>query len=368
MWAALLLQAARVIAWTLLLAGWVGLSSLAMQFTPGPLAALGLIALWLFALGAFSTWVGRVRWPAWGLRGMLIACAAIAAQGLASAVQGAGLWALVPALLAWAMLVALASLTVRARRLLLPARPAAPLGVAACGALLAWLVLGDPADVPALAVHLGGAAVIAALVLAGLYPQRSAAVARPGCRAGLFDCSLPAWPAGAWQSLPQAPIRLASLVMLPMMCSLPWMIALCRSESMPARAVVGLHFAAMFLPGWCLRREASASACGPLLVLGGLAAASTAWQPAAIWVLLLAHGAAWSLAWSTQLRGASWRPAASASPLRTAWLHAGFALMLGAALAVFGLRGFVLWHGLVGTLALMALLAQVVRRPANAVA
>lgn len=369
--AALRLQAARVIAWTLLLAGWVGLTSMAMQFASGPFAALGLIALWLLALGALSVAVARWRLSVWAVRGCLIAGGAVAAQGLVLTLQGGGLATLVPSLLGWAWVVALASSTVRARRVLLSTRPAAPLGAAATGAFVAWFALGDPGDLPALAWRLGLLIGASVLALAWLQPSGHVAAARPGCRAGLFDCSLPAWPAGAWQSPRHWPIWLSLVVMLPMMCSLPWMIALCRSESVPARAVVGLHFAAMLLPGlWLGRRAGAAAACGPLLVLGAFAAAGAAWSPGGspmwLWLLVAAHGSAWSLAWATQLGTTGWRPAANASPLRSALLHAGLALVLGGLLAWVGPNGFVLWHLAIGALAVVAMAASVARRPAGA--
>ena len=74
------------------------------------------------------------------------------------------------------------------------------------------------------------------------------------CRAGLFDCSLPAWPAGAWHDALQWPALLAGLAMLPMMAALPMMVAWCRVQAVDPQAMVALHFAAMFLPALLLRR------------------------------------------------------------------------------------------------------------------
>ena len=84
--------------------------------------------------------------------------------------------------------------------------------------------------------------------------------------------------------------------MLPMMCGLPWMVSLCRSDAVSPPAVLGVHFAAMFvlallLSGRQALNRAAAPACAALLALGAVMliaapGASTWWGPA------LAHGAA----------------------------------------------------------------------------
>ena len=49
------LTLARACAWALLVAGWVGLGSLALKFTPSLGDAFALTSLWLLALGAAAT-------------------------------------------------------------------------------------------------------------------------------------------------------------------------------------------------------------------------------------------------------------------------------------------------------------------------
>ena len=62
------LALARVLAWTLLLGGWVGIAAFAVALTADALAGYGLIALWLFALGAFASLLGREAQAVGGLR------------------------------------------------------------------------------------------------------------------------------------------------------------------------------------------------------------------------------------------------------------------------------------------------------------
>jgi hypothetical protein len=333
------LNAARALAWALLLGGWIVIAQFADRLAAGPLAAYGLVALWLFALGGFTALLGRLRLPAGVWRVLLLASALIAVRGLFAALQGGGLVALLPALLAWALLVALASVGVRSLRLAAAAPPGPPLAAAAAGALLAWGVVGDPADLGALVPRVAALLVGAALVLA-LLPRGMLQAARAGCRAGLFDCALPAWPAGALRSPARWPLWLASLVMLPMMCSLPQMLALCRSESVDAPVVLAVHLGAMFMPALLWRRAGSARspalACAVLLAAGGAAA----WWPGSVawWWLAVVHGSAWSLAWAAQLAQPTLRAPAHSSPLRAAFAHALFALALGSAVAAFGLQ------------------------------
>lgn len=352
------LNLARSLAWGLLLGGWIGLASLAALLAPGPLAGYGLVALWLLALGAFATLLGRLPLKPAASRVLLIVCAALAARGLFAAVQGSGLAALVPALLAWALLTALASASVRALRAAAPRRPGPPIAAGAAGALIAWAVVGDAGDVAALAPRLSALLLLAATLLAALHPGGDRVASRPGCRAGLFDCSLPAWPAGGWRTPQRWPVLLAALVMLPMMCSLPQMLALCRSASVAPQAVLGAHLAAMFVPALLLRgvaRNAPGATgwtCAALLAAGG----GAAWLAgaAAWWWLAFAHGTAWSLAWAAQLEQAELRAGANASPLRVAAVHALFALLLGAAVAVAGLQAvFGLQMGLATAAALV---------------
>lgn len=359
---------ARTLAWALLLAGWIAIAALADRLTADPLEAAGVLAAWLLATGLASDGLARVRWPLGLLRAALPAIAGLAAVAAQAAVQGGGRAALLALALAWAVVLALASTTVRALRHRAPgAPPASPVAAATAGAVLAWAAVGDPSDLPALADRLVLLLVPAAMGLALLRPRRST-VSRPGCRAGLFDCSMPAWPRGAWRDPARWPPSLASLVMLPMMAGLPQMLALCRGDGMPMPAVLALHLAAMFLPacllggvrGRALAADRLAAACAALLVTG--AAAGLAGGPVAGWGLALAQGAAWSLAWAARLAPAATPSTALPAPWRAAAGSAGLVLLLGAAQALAGPAALTAVHVGLGALAAVALWAAAARR------
>ncbi|MEK9721050.1 MAG: hypothetical protein VW257_08400, partial [Quisquiliibacterium sp.] len=79
--------------------------------------------------------------------------------------------------------------------------PVPPIAAAAAGALVAGLALGDPGQTVQLAWRLAAFVILLTAVLVILQysvPQDRRAA---GCRAGLFDCSLPAWPSGAWREV-----------------------------------------------------------------------------------------------------------------------------------------------------------------------
>ena len=95
------LQAARALAWALLLGGWVGLGGLAQALAASPFLAFALLALWLLSLGGFAELMARLSLPRWLLRALLIAAALLAARALHLALHGGGLVALLPAVLAW---------------------------------------------------------------------------------------------------------------------------------------------------------------------------------------------------------------------------------------------------------------------------
>ena len=179
----------------------------------------------------------------------LCAGAAITGVGLWWSVHGGGVAAVLLALAGWAALTALASGVVRSLRLAQPAAPAPPVAAASLGALCAGLALGDLGR-PAGARHASGAC--SSLLTAPCWCCCSAGSTQgpraPGCRAGLFDCSLPAWPTGAWRDLRQWPTLLAGLAMLPMMAALPLMAAWCSAQAVAPQAMVLLHLAAMFGP------------------------------------------------------------------------------------------------------------------------
>lgn len=343
------LALARTLAWALLMAGWFGLTQLAERHAAGPMPGFALVAGWLLALGVAASAMARFRARAGHLRLLVLGAALLAAAGLRGTAQGAGMAALWPTMLAWALLVALASGTVRALRQDILRRAAAPVLPAALGATLAALVVGESLEPLRLAALLIGAAV----VLAWLVPSGGMAAARPGCRAGLFDCALPAWPRGAWQEPARWPMLLATLAMLPMMVALPQMLALCSTEGLAPPVVLAVHLLAMFGPALLWPKRAPqhwrALACALLLMVGGMIGW---WQPpqAALWAML-AQGAAWSLAWSAQLADAGTRAAARSAPWRAALGHATFALGLGLAVALAGPRA------LLGLQTLLALAA-----------
>jgi hypothetical protein len=357
------LSAARACAWALLVAGWVGIGSFAMALAPGVMGGFGMVAVWLLALGAAATIATGGAWGSIARATALMVIAVVTALALWSTVHGGGLAALWAALLGWAALSALASGVVRGLRLAQRVAPAPPSAAAGAGALVAGLVLGDISDATALALRLGVLVIALALVLVALQRGASAAPRSPGCRAGLFDCSLPAWPAGAWRDASQWPALLAGLAMLPMMAALPWMAAWCRAQAVPPEAMVLLHLAAMFGPVWLLRASIAtwsmqrlAAICAALLALGGVLAV---WAPAPhdLIGLALTHGAAWGLAWGGQLWAPARRGQQGTSPLRAAAGYALLTLAFGAVVERFGMAGVVTVHAALGAAALAAGLA-----------
>ena len=360
------LTAARACAWALLMAGWVGVGSFAMAFAPGVASGFALVALWLLALGATATVATGGNLPAWLRALALCGIAAVTAVGLWSAAHGGGVTALLVALLGWSALTALASGVVRSLRLAHRVTPAPPIAAAALGALCAGLVLGDVGDVIALGWRLGLFVVATAALLVALQHGAHLRPRAPGCRAGLFDCSLPAWPMGAWREPVQWPTLLAGLAMLPMMAALPWMAAWCRAQSVPPQAMVLLHLAAMFGPvllfrrsiaSWSLRRLSAV--CALLLAIG---AAVVAWAPAPFDLLGLAlvHGAAWGVAWGGQLWAPARRGQQGTSPLRAALGYALLTLLFGVVVEQFGARGVAAAHALLGLAAAAAWLVSLV--------
>lgn len=354
------LTCARATAWTLLLAGWVGLGSFAMVLAPSGAGAFALVALWLLALGGVATVATRDNLGAGVRRLALVLCAALTAAALAWAVRGGGLPALLVALFAWACLTALASGVVRSLRLAQAAPPGPPIGAAGLGAICAGLVLGDLGDLHALSLRLGLLVALAAIVLAALQRGVGARSAASRCRAGLFDCSLPAWPAGAWHDAQQWPALLAGLAMLPMMAALPLMVVWCRTQAIEPQALVLLHFAAMFAPAVLLRRSIAqwsvrtvSTVCTLCLAAGALLGI-WADAPLNLLGLAVAHGAAWGLAWAGQLWAPDQRSRRGASPLRAALGYAALTLVFGAVVERFGAPGVAATHAALGVAACAA--------------
>jgi hypothetical protein len=354
------LTLARACAWGLLIAGWVGIGSLALQVAPSLSYGIALVALWLLALGAAAAVATRGGMGRWTRALALIVGAAITGAGLWSTAHGGGVLAVLLALTGWAALTALASGVVRSLRLAQAAVPAPPIAAASLGALCAGLMLGDPGDLRALAVRLAVFVGGAALVLVLLQRRVDDRAGAPGCRAGLFDCSLPAWPAGAWRDTLQWPTLLAGLAMLPMMAALPLMAAWCRAESIAPQTMVLLHLAAMFGPALVLRQSIArwslrtlSIVCTVLLAAG---AALVAWAAAPFDLLGLAvtHGAAWGLAWSGQLWAPARRGRQGASPLRAAAGYAVLTLAFGLIVEHAGPRGVVAVHAALGFAAVLA--------------
>lgn len=364
--ATLRLTLARACAWALLLAGWIGIGSLALQFAPSLRSGFALVALWLWALGVAATVVtpgamGR------GTRAVALAAgAAITGAALWWTVHGGGIEAVLLALAGWAVLTALASGVVRSLRLAHAAAPAPPVAAAAFGACCAALALGDIGDLPALATRLALFVIVIAGALVLLQARIETARRAAGCRAGLFDCSLPAWPAGAWHDPRQWPTLIAGLAMLPMMAAVPVMAAWCSARGVAPQAMVALHFAAMFAPPLLVRRWIAqwpqrrlAVACTALLAAG---AACAAWAAAPLDLLGLAvtHGAAWGLAWSGQLWAPARRGRQGASPLRAAGGYALLTLGFGLVVDRWGVAGVADVHVVLGLVAVLASLFALV--------
>jgi hypothetical protein len=287
-------------------------------------------------------------------------CAALTAAALAWSTRDGGLPALVLALCGWAGMTALASGVVRSVRLAQSARPGPPIGAASLGAVCAAVVLADPGDAQALTIRLGALIVVAAIVLAVLQIGDRRGVAASRCRAGLFDCSLPAWPMGAWHDAQQWPALLAGLAMLPMMAALPMMVAWCRAQSIAPPVMVALHFAAMFAPALLLRRSIAgwsprllSLACATLLAAGA-AAVTWASPPLDLLGVALAHGAAWSLAWTGQLWSPDRRSRQGTSPLRAAMGYAALTMVVGVAVEQHGPAGLAITQAALGLAAAAA--------------
>lgn len=353
---------ARTCAWALLVGGWVGIGALALPLAAGTASALALVALWLLALGAAAA----MPWPlvmsgGWRMPALLVASVA-AALAMVLAPRGGGLAALIVALFGWAALTALASGVVRTLRLQQRPLPRPPVASAALGALAAGAAVGDPSDAMALSLRLAAFAGLVGIVLVGLQAGagRARPHARPGCRAGLFDCSLPAWPGGAWRDALQWPTLLAGLVMLPMMAELPLLASWCRSAAISPATMLWLHLAAMFVPAWLLNSTLSrwplarlSLACAALLAAGAamVALAPAPWD----WTGLAAlQGAAWSLAWSGLLWAPARRGSAGSSPLLAASGYALLTALFGLLIDSAGARGVAAAHAALGATALAA--------------
>lgn len=357
------LMLARACAWALLIAGWIGIGSFALLVAPSASSGFALVALWLFALGAAAAVATRGGMRQAAQRAALCAGTAATAGGLWWTIHGGGLGALLLALVGWASLTAMASGVVRSLRIMQRAAPKPPVVPATLGAAGAALFLGDIGDLPALALRLVAFVALMGIALALLQAPISTSAARQGCRAGLFDCSLPSWPTGAWRDLLQWPTLIAGLVMLPTMAALPLMAEWCRADSVAPQTMVLLHLAGMFGPALALQHwianwstRALASACAALLALGAVMALWAA-SPFNLLGVSVAQGAAWGIAWSGQLWAPERRGQRGASPLYAAAGYAMLTLAFGVLVDGAGARGVVLMHAFLGIAAALAWLA-----------
>lgn len=354
------LTLARACAWALLIAGWIGLGSFALQFAPTLSHGFALVALWLIALGAAAAVATRGGMQHWARTLALCIGASITGAGLWSAAHGGGSLALLPALIGWAALTALASGVVRSLRQGPAAVAAPPIAAASLGALCAGLVLGDLSDLPALAMRLVAFVGAAAVMLVLLQRRVDDSPRAAGCRAGLFDCSLPAWPPGAWRDTLQWPTLLAGLAMLPMMAALPLTAAWCRAQAVAPQAMVLLHLAAMFGPALALRHSIARwpartlSILCTVLLASGAALVAWAAAPLDLLGLTVTHGAAWGLAWSGQLWAPARRGRQGASPLRAGAVYAVLTLAFGFIVEQAGARGVAAVHAALGIGAALA--------------
>jgi hypothetical protein len=354
------LMLARACAWALLVAGWIGVGSFALLVAPSVSGGFALVALWLFALGAAAAVATRGSLRQAVQRAALCAGAAATAGGLWWTVHGGGLSALLVTLVGWAALTAMASGVVRSLRITQAVAPKPPIVPASLGALVAALFLGDIGDLPALALRLMVFVATMGIALFLLQARISAGATRQGCRAGLFDCSLPSWPAGAWRDIMQWPTLIAGLVMLPTMAALPLMAEWCRADSVAPQTMVLWHLSAMFGPALLLRRwiaqwsvRTLASVCAALLALGA-AAALWAASPFNLLGVSVAQGAAWGIAWCGQLWAPERRGRQGASPLYAAVGYAALTLAFGVLVDGAGARGVVLMHAFFGVAAVLA--------------
>jgi len=357
-----LLTLGRACAWALLLSGWIGVGSFAMVFSSSTFVAFTLVAVWLLGLGAAAA-IGTRGGISRHLRTLaLLIGALLTVCGLNWSVRGGGIPAVLLSLVSWAVLTALASGVVRSLRLMHRALPEPPVLAAGVGALIAGIFLGDPGDLPALSVRLSILVIGLSLLMAFLQYRVAEKARSPGCRAGLFDCSLPAWPTGAWRDLEQWPLLLSGLAMLPMMAGLPLMADWCRTTAIAPQLLLMLHLAAMFgvalvlrpwLAGWSL--EFLSLLCTVLLAAGALLAL-VATQPWDLLGLALTHGAAWGLSWSGQLWAPARRGQQNSSPLRAAAGYAALTVAFGLAVDAFGPMGLTSVHVAISAGAILALL------------
>lgn len=385
------LAAARALAWAIYLGAWIGLGNLLQAIASGPLAACAWLAGWLAGTAAFGFLLDRISLSRAVMRGLLLAGAGLGGVGAWTVLHAGGVPALLATVLGFALLTALSRAVVHALwtevvrdGAALHLHAASPIRAALLGAALAWLAAGDLADLRGSCASwivgaLAASALLALLLRDGI--GRQVARSTPA-RFGPPACAWPAWLIPAWRSPRDWPLQLASLAMLPMMCSLPLMVGLCREIGLPGRVTLGLHLAAMFVPALCLAGSRSATRAAPvlcaLLLVG--AAATALWLPGALAGSTVAwlQGAAWGLAWACSLgreaAGQGQRVTSLAVGKRLAGAgdsrnesHAPLAgalvvMAFGWSLSSFGLAAVEIWPIALGTLAALAALALLAER------
>lgn len=364
--AALRLWIARTLAWSLLLSGWLVLGALGRQHALLLVSGYAPLALWLACTGALL--VGTAFWPLSRgvLAAVLMGAGGLTVLALHWADRGAPALAL--AALGWSVLLVAASRCVRSLRTALPRLPPAPLVPALLGGSLAWGVAGDLPALPTHTVALSVALLATAVALALLVPRGVGHAL--GCRAGLFDCSLPVPALVRWRNMADWPLHAASLTMLPMMTALPAMADWCSAAGWSAPMVTGLHLAAMLLPPALLQRALPSVSASQLrrwvaLLLAVGALLLVAWpgvqglMAASLW-----HALAWGVAWAGPMVARTPVPAAPSKPWGAGMGHqlaavalAGSAVLaLGAGIGAAGPAALTSAHAGLALLGLLGLL------------
>lgn len=292
------LAAGRVLAWALLIGGWLALGSLGRQHLPLIAGGFLPMAMWLLVTGITLVWARQRRWLASDVRALLLAGGLVSAAGLAWTPHSPAL-GLTGLACGWAMVLVGASLTVRSlRRHAHHAAP--PATTALIGAGLAWLAWVTTASAMSSGHGVLWLGALVVLLLCG--PLHTDGPAIQACRSGLFDCALAQGTTRDWRHPNRWPAAIAALAMLPMMATLAVLDDACSVSGLPAGSSAGLHLLAMLGPAWMLRRrripqQVAATVLAALLSLGGIA--MLLWPGQTGWMLAaLAQGMAWSVAWA----------------------------------------------------------------------
>ncbi len=374
----------RALAWALLFGGWIVLGTLGRHYLPAWAAGQAPVALWLATVGATLVLSARRSPMLLPLRAVLCGAGLVLATMLAAVGRGGGGAALMGAATAWGVLLVAVSMAVRRLRLEQPGLPPTPLLPALAGAGIAWLCSGElprlHERLDGLAVALAGSALTVSVLTVSVSLSLAArAAVRPpgGCRAGLFDCSLPVPSLAAWRYSRDWPVQAAALAMLPMMAALPAMADWCAiASAWLAPDATAWHLAAMVLPALGLRawltrvsRRRLNGVVAALLLAGG--ASMLAWPGVnGLMLTALLHAAAWSLAWAApMLRREVLAPAApplarmqGVATMGAAVMTAFAVLALGMAIDRFGPPALMAVHAALALAGLTGLLVSAASR------